>query len=185
MSTPNFANVGDAFARLNGTSSRGAVNGRVDLLSPFPQMKIANYQVGVPMNNSTFQNEATLGQLALTEVGKLFFSSNNIEALQQGIRYRVYVESQGKYTVGRQSDSELKIVMRSVYYQNSKNQPTNIVGQVRDLNQLVLNWAVPDVLGNVSQYDKYRKDASTLPVPMDRSPIISSKGSRQLEIMKL
>lgn len=175
-------NFASALGSSSGMLSAGAVqNGRIDLLSPLPEFNIPSYQ-SRSVRNDTFVDEATIGQLASNEVSRLFFSETNIDALQHGIRYRIYVETNGKYTIGRQSDQELKIVMRSVYYQFSKNQNTNIIGQVRELNAKVLEWTVPEVLSNLKQYEVYKRDASTLPMPMERSPLMTNKGTKTLEI---
>lgn len=155
-------------------------NGRIDLLSPAPLLDIPAYQ-RKNIDNRTFSSEATVGQLQRSPLSDLFFCADNINALQDAIRYRVWVETDKRYVIGRQSDTELKIVMRSIYYQNAMHKPTDVVGQVRDLNSKVLDWVVPEVLSNLKQYEVYRKDASTLPVPMDRAQLSTQKGTKVLE----
>ena len=173
----NFAEVSSTVASLfNGANN----NGRVDLLSPLPAFNIPSYNRSV-VNNSQFKKEATVGQLSNTALSDLFFSSENVEALQQGIRYRIYVETNGQFVIGRQSDQELKIIMRSIYYQYARNDGSDCVAQSRELNAKVLDWAVPDVLSNIMQYQTYKKDASTLPTPLDHPPLMSIKGTKQLE----
>lgn len=174
------------FAPVVGTSSgilqQGSpANGRVDLMSSFPSLEIPAYQQR-SVRNDTFRSEATTGQTKANDLSNLYFSENNIEALQQGIRYRVYVETNGKYTIGRQSDQELKVVMRSIYFQHSKNLSQDIVGQVRELNAKVLEWTVPEILSNLKQFEAYRRDASSLPVPLDRAPLLTMRGSKSLEL---
>lgn len=174
------------FAQVLGSSDammmEGAVqNGRVDLMSPLDPLDIPAYQQR-SVRNDTFTREATYGQIAGNDVSRLFFSETNINALQDGLRYRVYVETNGQYVIGRQSDQELKIVMRSIYYQNAKHQSTDIIGQVRVLNAKVLEWVVPEVLSNLKQHEKFKQDASTLPMPMERSPLMTTKGTKVLEI---
>lgn len=158
------------------TTSRS--NGRVDLLSPMPSLTIGQPR---QVQNNTFANEATVGQVARTELSCMFFSANNIDALQHGIRYRVFVETDGAHVIGRQSDQELKIVMRSIYYQHARNLPDNIIGQVRELNSKVLEWSVPRVLSNLMQHQTFIRDASTLPMPLDHAPLMTTKGTRSLE----
>jgi hypothetical protein len=176
------------FAPIIGSSSpapnRTPANGRIDLLSQMPEFNIPAYQLKSAVSNTNYANEATYGNIMPNEVSKLFFSEENINALQAGIRYRVYVETNGRFTIGRQSDQELKIVMRSIYLQYSVNRPTNCVEQVRDLNAKVLNWTVPEVLSNLKQYDVYRQDASTMPIPMEYGSFMTMKGSRTLEQKK-
>ena len=155
-------------------------NGRVDLLSPLPTMNIPNYQQATVSNNN-FYREAVYGQMDRSPASDLFFSTDNIEALQSGIRYRVYKETDN--VIGRQSDTELKIVMRSIFIQYFENNPRiPVIEQVRALNAHVLDYTVKDVVSNLKQYIKYRKDASTLPTPIQRPQLDTKKGSRTLEL---
>jgi len=160
----------------------GKINGRVDLISPMPAFDISTFQ-NRKIDNNNYKNEALEGQLSKTAVSDLYFSPTNIDALQEGIRYRVFKES--GMTIGRQNDNELKVIMRSIYLQYSVNDSSDCVSQVKKLNAAVLNWAVPEVLSNVLQYQTYRKDASTLPLPFDNPQLQTMKGTRQPILFKL
>jgi hypothetical protein len=72
--------------------------------------------------------------------------------------------------------------MRSIYLQYSKNLPTKVIEQVRELNKKVLDWSVKEVLSNLKQFQKYKKDVSTMPIPLERSPLITTKGTKTLEL---
>jgi Family of unknown function (DUF5761) len=177
-STPNFAPVSGDTSLLG----QGAVpNGRINLISGGPKLNIPNYQQSYT-NNDVYRSEATAGIYKRTPLSDLFFSAENIDALQEGIRYRIYVESDNQYVIGRQSDTELKIVMRSIFIDYARHDPNNLVEQVRELNKRVLDWVVPEVLTNIKQYYMYRRDASTLPMPMERASLMTSKGTRVLEV---
>lgn len=155
-------------------------NGRVNISKP-SSLQIPAYQKQ-QIDNSAFYAEAVQGNFTPNELSNLFFSCNNIDVLQDGLRYKIYKESGNKYIIGRQSDQDLKIIMRSIYLQYGKNLNKNIVEQVKELNAKVLEWAVPEVLSNVKQYDKYRYEVSTLPVPLERAPLETKKGTKVLEI---
>lgn len=176
--TQNFA---DAESAIMSVVNGATLNGRVDLLSSMPTFDIPSFQQKT-VNNVGFAKEATAGQLVVNNVSQLFFSELNIDAIQHGIRYRIFVETNGKYTIGRQSDQDLKIVMRSIYLQFSKNNDSDCVAQVRTLNAKVLEWVIPEVLSNLLQYSTYRRDASTMPMPLDRSPNMSTKGTFPMEL---
>jgi hypothetical protein len=173
----NFASIENESAY----SSGALLNGRIDLISKMPTFNIPEYQKK-PSNNDNYKNEA-LYQLTNTEVSNLFFSSININALQDGIRYRIYNETNGKFVIGKQSEQELKVVMRSIYLQYANNDNGNCVEEVKRLNALVLNWTVPEVLSNLLQHQTYRKDASTLPIPLELPELLTKKGSRQGEFV--
>ena len=100
--------------------------------------------------------------------------------LQNGIRAGVYNKSNGQYTIGQQDCDSLKIVMRSVFLQNSANQPNNITQQVFELNKIVLNYCIQQVYSEAQGYMKYIDDASTLVVPIAH-PVMADNTDRELE----
>jgi len=155
-------------------------NGRVNISKP-SSLEIPSFHKQEKMDNSTFYAEAVQGHFTPNPVSNLFFSCNNIDVLQDGLRYKIYQITNGKHVIGRQSEQDMKVIMRSIFLQYAKNLPQDVVGQVRELNGLVLEWTVKEVLSNLKQYDKYRQDVSTLPMPMARAPLMTSKGSRSLE----
>lgn len=115
-----------------------------------------------------------------TAVSDLFFSDLNRDALQDGIRYKVYQSSPEKYVIDRQDDTELLLVMRSIFLQNAKNAVDHVVEQVRDLNQAVLNYCVPEILQQIRMQAYFVQDTAQLPRPLERSQCVSSAGRRSL-----
>lgn len=156
-------------------------NGRADILH---YENLTSHSLFKEQNNqyASFQSEALKGNVSGNQVTEVFFSPQNVEALHQGIRYSVYVKSNQKHIIDKQSDTELRLVMRSVYYQYSKNQPFDVLGQVRVLNEIVLNYCVEKILSEIDMYMYYKKDISRLPQPLPRSLNVSSAGSRTLEM---
>ena len=159
-------------------------NGRVDLVSPLPAaqgLAAASYWMEPSAGaNRSLHREAVQGVLTRTPLSELYFSAANAEALQQGLRYKVYVAT-GR-VVGRQSDSELSVFMRTTFLQEARHLPTNVMEQVRVLNAQVLAKVVPVVIGNMEQHDAYRRDVSTLPVPLEKGLSTSTRGSRVVEL---
>ena len=72
--------------------------------------------------------------------------------------------------------------MRSIFLQNALNQESNILGQVRELNALVLKYAIQQVLTQVNQYVAYNKHIHCEREVMPHSINTSIRGSRQLEL---
>ena len=70
--------------------------------------------------------------------------------------------------------------MRSVYLQNSVNQPNNITQQIIELNKIVLNYCIQQVYSEAQGYMKYLDDASTLVVPIAH-PVMANNTDRELE----
>lgn len=126
--------------------------------------------------------QSTIPNIAPSEVSQLFFSPKNFHALQHGIRYRVWVETNGRYVISPQSEAELGIVMRGVYLEYSKNTSFRVVDQVRGLNAHVLDYAVPRIVSELDSRAHYLHDISHQPVPLELGATTSTKGSKQLEM---
>ena len=117
-----------------------------------------------------------------TALSNLYFSSKNMTIVQNAIRANVYKMSNEKYIIDEQNVDILNIIMRSIYLQNSLNQPDNLTKQIEDLNSLVINYCVPRVYSEVQGYIQYKKDASTLAVPLSNP--ISVYTNKTLELNK-
>ena len=113
------------------------LNGRVDIKTPNTSQLFQMYDKIPAHQCSSFRNP-TEGLWDQTTLSVAFFSQQNIQILQNGIRAGVYQKSNGQYTIAPQDCDSLKIVMRSVYLQNAANQPNNITQQVAELNKIVL-----------------------------------------------
>lgn len=130
---------------------------------------------GTPFFSEGSRTDGAMQGLIETPVGRLFLSETNMNALQDAIRYRVYVESGGQI-IGRQSDAELSTVMRSILFQNARGDRGNGVEETRALNALVLAFCVPRVVRELNGYLQYRKDASKLIQPIEYGQASSIKG---------
>ena len=153
-------------------------NGRVDIKSPNTSTLFEMYDK-IPANQCVTFRNPTEGLWTDTYLSKAFFSQQNIQMLQNGIRAGVYKKSNGQYTIGQQDCDSLKIIMRSVYLQYAANQINNISDQVTELNTIVLNYCVQQVYGEAQGYMKYINDASTLVVPIAH-PVMADNTDRQL-----
>lgn len=129
-----------------------------------------------------WDKEALTGIKGTSEVAHVFFCQANVDAVQEAIRYSVWKRSCEKHVISRQSDEELRIVMRSVYLQNAKDLPYEIAAQVRELNGIVIDWCVDRILAEIEMYVSYRRDISQLPVPLERSQSTNVAGTKVLEI---
>jgi len=155
-------------------------NGRVDIKTPNTSALFELYD-RIPANQcATFRNP-TEGLWSKNGLSDAFFSLQNIEVLQNGIRNGVYQYSNGQYVIGQQDCDTLKIIMRSIFLQYSANKPTNIREQVSELNKMVLDYCVKQVYSEAQGYLKYMNDVSTLVIPIAH-PVMASKNDRQLEL---
>ena len=164
-------------------------NGRIDILtsknkSEAPDISnlFAMYDK-IPANQCTTLREPTLGQWDETPLSRAYFSQNNIQIVQNGIRAGVYRKSNSQYLVAPQDCDSLKIIMRSIFLQHSVNLDHDIQGQIAALNNMVLDYCVHRVYSEAQGYMKYKYDVSTLAVPMEH-PIMSKTNNKQLELKK-
>jgi hypothetical protein len=131
-------------------------------------------------SSSSAISDAVKGNLIVTPLNSAFFSPANVEIIQNKIRFEVYTKSGNKHIIDKQSTDDLLIVMRSMYYQYGKNLPDHIKEQVAELNQIVSDWSVPKILAEIEMYHQYRKDISTMPVPLAHPVLLNSAGTRSL-----
>ena len=128
-------------------------------------------------------------------MGNFFFSKENIKYLHRRIIEEV--KRIKGVDISEQSTEKVLLIMQNVYeYAMSGSLPNpshpNSIGKrggvnipLKDrlsrLNQSVIQQCVREIISSIDQYLLYYKDASTLPLPLERPINKSSKGSRSLE----
>ena len=168
---------------LNGRESvsNGRVpNGRVDIKTPSTSTLFEMYDK-IPAHQCTTFRNPTEGLWDESTLSNAYFSHQNIQILQNGIRAGVYHKSNGQYVIGPQDCDSLKIVMRSVFLQNASNQSTTIPKQIEELNKMVLNFCIQQIYSEAQGYMKYLDDASTLVVPIAH-PVMANNTDRELTL---
>jgi hypothetical protein len=155
-------------------------NGRVDIKTPNTSELFQMYDK-IPANQCTTFRNATEGLWTENSLSNAFFSLQNLQIIQNGIRAGVYKRSNGQYLIGPQDCDSLKIIMRSIFLQHAANQPNNIPQQVYELNKMVLDYCIQQVYSEAQGYMKYINDVSTLVVPIAH-PVMADNTDRQLEL---
>jgi hypothetical protein len=125
-------------------------------------------------------NKNKLKNVTSNQLNNAFFSKENITIIQNCIRHSVWLKSNKKFVIAPQSETEIEIIMRSIYLQYSKNLPNNIKEQIEDLNNLVVEQCVPNIMSNIKQYLNYKQDLITGPQFMEHPKNVSSAGSKTL-----
>ena len=161
---------------MSKSTNNSGNNGRVDVLH---FQNLNHYNLFKETNNN---NNDSFVKHTLCEhpVSNMFFSKENIDILQNGIRYSVFKKSND--VIDNQSLVELQIIMRSMYFQYSRNLPNDIVPQVKELNTKVLEFIVPRIVVELTQYASYTNDISKLPIPLERSKLDTMKGTKFLHM---
>lgn len=99
-----------------------------------------------------------------TPLNRLFFSQGNIDMLQSQIQ--TTVAQMVNAVIGRQSDSDLMLIMRSYYLQYARNEPNRLQEELNELNQRVVHFAANRIAVEVEAYRYYRKDIMDFPEPI-------------------
>ena len=144
-------------------------NGRIDILH-FQNLTQYNLFKEQEKNSGDKTNNSVKHMLCEHPVSNMFFSKDNMQILQNGIRYSIYTQTND--IIDNQSETELNLIMRSIYLQYSKNIPYNVVEQVKELNTKVLDYVVPRIYIEMKQYINYANDISKLPIPLERAKYV-------------
>jgi hypothetical protein len=159
-------------------------NGRVNITLPEdPDAKFKMHERINVKNTASNYYDALTGNWEWNPLANSYFSAQNIQTIQNGIKSGVFKMSDGKIVVPNQNVDTLKIIMRSTYLQYAEHYPNDITGQVERLNTIVLEYAVPTVFNEAVGYLKYVQDQSTLVQPMER-PMPVDRQYKQLEIKR-
>jgi hypothetical protein len=158
-------------------------NGRVNIISqPDPDVVFKMQERIALKNKSTSYVSALSGNdWEDNLLSRVFFSGENIQIIQNGLRAGVYELSKHEIVIPPQNIDQMKIIMRSMYFQFAEHHPDNVKGQVERLNKIVLDEIIPKVYGEAIGYLKYMQDQSSLVVPMDR-PVHHDRNYKQLEL---
>ena len=154
-------------------------NGRVNFGRAGPST--ADSLPGFGFRTKTVQSEADdaiRGNVVPNDLNQTFFSPANVQIVQNKLRREVYERSHGDFLISNQSAEELLTVMRAMYLQYGKNQPTNIREQVEELNKVVADWAVPKIVAECSMHKTYLHDIQNLPVPLAQPVHLTQKGTK-------
>lgn len=144
-------------------------NGRVNIaIIENPETLFSMFEKNTIKNKATDYRDPLGNTTENTVLSQLFFSSKNIQIIQNGIKAGVYNKSNKEYILPNQNVDELKIIMRSIFLQYVKYKSENITEQIEELNKLVLDYAIPYCYNESIAYLKYIRDQSTLVVPLER-----------------
>ena len=139
---------------------------------------IQNYELYEgEMQTHSFQNSLQ-GIQDQSVLSKAFFSQRNIDCIQRNIQKKILQKT--NYRIGRQSDLQLQIIMRSIYLQFSKNLNCDYAEQIKQLNNKVTDYSVERISIEISQFLEYRKEVSKMPDPISLPKNLSNAGEKSL-----
>ena len=147
------------------------MNGRVQLMDDSnPELRFQMAEKIAIKNKATEYRDPLAGLQEDTLLSRAYFSEENVQILQNGLRAGVYEVSNQKISVPPQNVDNLKIIMRSIYLQYAKHSTQeSVTEQIRKLNQYVLDYAIPTVYNEAQGYLNYVRDQSTLVMPLEHA----------------
>ena len=162
--------------------NQSAYNGRVNIVeAPSAEMQFKMQERIAVKNKTSEYRDALAGDIESNMLATVYFSAENIQIVQNGLRAGVYKMSGDKYIIAPQNIDTLKVIMRSIFLQYAEYDMNNIKKEVARLNKLVLDYAVSSVYNEAVGYMKYCEDQSTLVVPLEL-PRQSDREYKQLEL---
>tara|TARA_B110000908_G_scaffold115218_1_gene135107 strand:- start:18 stop:551 length:534 start_codon:yes stop_codon:yes gene_type:complete len=151
-------------------------NGRVDIdgkvLSSSKMSMITEKNDG----NSIYKHFAISAIYEKNDLQVVYFSEKNIEHIHSLIQNVIYTKTNKK--IARQDNDALKIIMKSIYLQYSKNLQKNIIHQVNQLNKYVLDYSIDNIISNMEMYKTYVNSVSKLPIPLEHPKYLSNSGTK-------
>mgnify|MGYP000725083834 FL=1 len=156
-----------------------STNGRVNIIGP-NRNQFSLFDK-IPTNECSTFHDAMTGNFQDSILSLAFFSKENMQIIQNAIRAGVYEVSNQQYIIDNQNCDNLKIIMRSVFLQNSVNLPDRITEQIQELNGLVVKYCVREIYSEAQGYINYKRDASTMYNPIDR-PVQPDFNNKTLEL---
>lgn len=159
-------------------------NGRINVLEPEdPTAPFKMFERVAAKNKVTCTyGESMKGAMEPNVLGQVFFSSGNMQILQNGLRAGVYEASGQKYLLPPQNVTNLSIIMRSMFLNFAAYvKEISVTDQVAALNKRVLDYVVPQLLSSSQSYEQYLKDQSTLVVPLSQ-PLNHDRNYKELEL---
>lgn len=115
-----------------------------------------------------------------TGLNERFFGQENVDRLHSQIQ--ILVREMVSADIDRQSDPDLMLIMRSYYLQYARNDPSNVDGELADLNDRVAQFAANRIAVEVEAYRYYRKDILDFPEPIARPLDTQIYGTRTGEL---
>ena len=133
--------------------------------------------------DKNFNKTAIEGITEKNIISDLFLSNKNIDLIH--LKIINTIKKKFNYNISKQSKSELLIIMRSIYLNNSTNNYSNkneIKKELVKLNELVINYSVNKIIKNIKSHELYLEKINNDLKPIDLPKPTSIKGDKTLEL---
>jgi len=132
------------------------------------------------MRNEMIKNQVRITECDQGALETTFFSDDNIDLINKQLILGVFKKTNGTIKIPPQSNASLLIVMRYVFLEFAKHLPYDIMGQIKDLNCMVVSEILPNIITNVNQRIDYLKEIENPRKILELPKNVSSKNNRTL-----
>lgn len=116
-----------------------------------------------------------------TPLNEIFFSQANIDKIQSDIQEQVHRMSGGKYSIDKQDEQQIQIIMRSYYLMYGKN-AGSVSEELADLNARVVGYSSAKVYSEVDFHQFYVQDLEVFAPPIANPMNVGVYGTRTGEL---
>ena len=131
------------------------------------------------MRSEMIKNQIRINECAQGPLEETFFSEKNIQLINKNLISMVIKKTNGMYRIPDQSTKSLTIVMRYIFIEYARYLPYDISGQIKELNDRVLDEILPGVISNAEQKICYLRDIEN-PVRVIARPMSTNNNSKDL-----
>ena len=131
------------------------------------------------MRSQMIKNQIRINECAQGPLEETFFSDRNIQLINKNLINIVLKKTNGLYRIAEQSSQSLTIVMRYIFIEYARFLPYDIPGQIKELNDRVLDEILPGVISNAEQKIGYLKDIEN-PLRVIALPMNTSNNSKDI-----
>ena len=117
---------------------------------------------------------------AMQTLWRAFFSSANVQIIQNAIRADVFRLSNQQYLIGPQRVDALRVIMNAFYaHQRGVRlaDPTHV--QITILNNQTIEYSVQTILTEAKAYITYLRSNNHVTIPPDNAPTLPSLSTRR------
>jgi len=142
-----------------------------------------SYKLHTKSKNYNMETIAVEGILEQSKLSSNYFSKCNVNLLQKIIANDVEKKTGEK--IGKQSENDLIIIMRSYFLQEADNtlvDDNKVKNELRRLDLIVKDECVRKIITMLKQHKAYIEDINTIAMPIDRAESTNIKGRKLKEM---
>ena len=144
-----------------------------------------SYKLHTKSKNYNMETIAVEGIVEQTKLSSNYFSKCNVDLLQKIIANDVEKKIGDK--IGKQSENDLIIIMRSYFLQEADNtlvDDNKVKNEIRRLDLIVKEECVRKIITMLKQHKAYIEEINTIAMPIDRAESTNIKGRKLKEMYR-